>query len=62
MNGRTLPKIADDDMEAVFYALDDSGDFKVFSKAHSFVYPSLPDFDSKALIFFILLKEVKFDL
>jgi len=26
---RTLPKIADDDMEAVFYALDDSGDFKV---------------------------------
>lgn len=28
-NCRTLPKIADDDMEAVFYALDDSGDFKV---------------------------------
>lgn len=26
---RTLPKIADDDMEAVFYALDDSGDFKI---------------------------------
>ncbi|KAG0562969.1 hypothetical protein KC19_9G186300 [Ceratodon purpureus] len=26
---RTLPKIADDDMEAVFYALDDSGDLKI---------------------------------
>lgn len=26
---RTLPKIAEDDMEAVFYELDDSGDFKV---------------------------------
>ena len=28
---RTLPKIAEDDMEEVFYALDDSGDFKVTS-------------------------------
>lgn len=26
---RSLPKIADDDMEAVFCALDDSGDFRV---------------------------------
>lgn len=26
---RTLPKISDDDMEAVFYAMDDSGDFKI---------------------------------
>lgn len=26
---RSLPKIADDDMEAVFCALDDSGDFRI---------------------------------
>lgn len=26
---RTLPSIADEDIEAIFYALDDSGDFKV---------------------------------
>jgi two pore calcium channel protein len=28
-NYRTLPHIADEDIEAVFYALDDSGDFKI---------------------------------
>ncbi|KAG6553595.1 hypothetical protein Mapa_004509 [Marchantia paleacea] len=28
-NYRTLPKIDEEDMEAVFYALDDSGDFKI---------------------------------
>jgi two pore calcium channel protein len=26
---RTLPQIADEDIEAIFYALDDSGDFKI---------------------------------
>jgi hypothetical protein len=26
---RTLPKIADEDMQDIFYALDDSGDFKI---------------------------------
>ncbi|KAL3701106.1 hypothetical protein R1sor_019128 [Riccia sorocarpa] len=28
-NYRTLPKVNEEDMEAVFYALDDSGDFKI---------------------------------
>lgn len=34
---RTLPQIADEDIEAIFYALDDSGDFKV---SHNFHIPS----------------------
>lgn len=29
VKNRTLPQIADEDIEAIFYALDDSGDFKV---------------------------------
>jgi hypothetical protein len=31
---RTLPSIADEDIEAVVYALDDSGDFKVSLTSH----------------------------
>jgi hypothetical protein len=31
---RTLPSIADEDIEAIFYALDDSGDFKVSLATH----------------------------
>jgi hypothetical protein len=29
---RTLPQIADEDMQDIFYALDDSGDFKVIMR------------------------------